>query len=62
MTERLVDGYDLVIFDLDGVIYLIDKPIPGAAEAVERLRAEGTADRVRDEQRVAPRRGRRRRC
>jgi HAD superfamily hydrolase (TIGR01450 family) len=39
----LVDRYDLVIFDLDGVIYLIDKPIPGAAEAVERLRSAGTA-------------------
>ena len=39
----LVDGYDLVIFDLDGVIYLIDKPIAGAAEAVDRLRSAGTA-------------------
>ena len=43
MSGRLVDGYDLVVFDLDGVIYLIDKPIDGAAEAVERLRAAGTA-------------------
>ena len=43
MSGRLVDAYDLVIFDLDGVIYLIDKPIAGAAEAVERLRADGTA-------------------
>ena len=42
MTERLVDSYDLIIFDLDGVIYLIDKPIPGAVETVERLHAEGT--------------------
>ena len=40
--SRLVDGYDLVVFDLDGVIYLIDKPIPGAAAAVERLRSDGT--------------------
>ncbi|AGZ44258.1 HAD-IIA family hydrolase [Actinoplanes friuliensis] len=39
----LVETYDLVIFDLDGVIYLIDKPIDGAAEAVERLRSAGTA-------------------
>ncbi|GAB3804249.1 HAD-IIA family hydrolase [Micromonospora zhanjiangensis] len=38
-----VDGYDLVIFDLDGVIYLIDRPIPGAVEAVGRLRAGGTS-------------------
>ena len=39
----LADAYDLVVFDLDGVIYLIDKPIDGAAEAVERLRAAGTS-------------------
>lgn len=39
----LVGGYDLVIFDLDGVVYLIDKPIDGAAEAVERLRSAGTS-------------------
>ncbi|MEO3780078.1 HAD-IIA family hydrolase [Micromonospora sp. B11E3] len=38
---RLVDGYSLVVFDLDGVLYLIDQPIPGAAEAVGRLHAEG---------------------
>ena len=43
MSDRLADGYDLVIFDLDGVIYLIDKPIPGAAEAVEKLRSAGTS-------------------
>jgi len=39
--DELVGGYDLVIFDLDGVVYLIDKPIPGAAEAIERLRGDG---------------------
>ncbi|SIN44096.1 HAD-IIA family hydrolase [Micromonospora cremea] len=38
---RLIDGYTLVVFDLDGVIYLIDRPIPGAVEAVARLHAEG---------------------
>jgi glycerol 3-phosphatase-2 len=43
VTERLADAYDLVIFDLDGVIYLIDRPIPGAVEAVAALRAAGTA-------------------
>jgi glycerol 3-phosphatase-2 len=43
VTERLVDAYDLVIFDLDGVIYLIDRPIPGAVEAVAALREAGTA-------------------
>jgi glycerol-1-phosphatase len=35
---QLVDPYDLVILDLDGVIYLGEEPIPGAAGAVERLR------------------------
>ncbi len=42
MSGRLVDAYDLVIFDLDGVIYLIDKPIAGAVEAVTELRRAGT--------------------
>jgi glycerol 3-phosphatase-2 len=42
MSDTLVAAHDLVIFDLDGVIYLIDKPIPGAVQAVERLRSEGT--------------------
>ncbi|MFC4017036.1 HAD-IIA family hydrolase [Micromonospora sp. GCM10011542] len=41
--ERLVDGYTLVVFDLDGVIYLIDRPIPGAVDAVARLHAEERA-------------------
>jgi len=40
-SARLVDGYDLVILDLDGVVFLIDKPISGAAEAVEQIRAVG---------------------
>ncbi|MDG4830521.1 HAD-IIA family hydrolase [Solwaraspora sp. WMMD1047] len=44
MTEggggRLVDGYDLVQLDLDGVLYLIDRPIPVAVEVVRQLRAE----------------------
>lgn len=41
MRDRLVDAYDLVIFDLDGVIYLIDRPIPNAVRAVTRLHREG---------------------
>jgi glycerol 3-phosphatase-2 len=40
-TDRLVDGYDLVILDLDGVVFLIDRPIPGAVATVTRLRADG---------------------
>lgn len=38
---RLVDRYDLVILDLDGVVYLGDQPVPAAARAVDRLRADG---------------------
>jgi glycerol 3-phosphatase-2 len=41
VTKRLVDAYDLVIFDLDGVIYLIDRPIAGAVEAVVELHQAG---------------------
>jgi glycerol 3-phosphatase-2 len=37
----LVAGYDLVIFDLDGVLYLADQVIPGAVEATTRLRERG---------------------
>ena len=37
----LVDRYDLVILDLDGVLVLGDRPIEGAIEAVSRLRAVG---------------------
>jgi glycerol-1-phosphatase len=43
VSSGLVDAYDLVVFDLDGVVYLIDRPIPGAAEAVERLRSGDVA-------------------
>jgi HAD superfamily hydrolase (TIGR01450 family) len=38
----LVDGYDLVIFDLDGVVYLGTDPVPGAPEAIRSLVAAGT--------------------
>lgn len=37
----LVDRYDLMILDLDGVLVLGDRPIEGAIEAVSRLRALG---------------------
>ena len=29
------------VLDLDGVVWLADQPIPGAADAVARLRAQG---------------------
>ncbi len=37
----LVDGYDLVILDLDGVVYLGAEPVPGAVDAVNRLHQLG---------------------
>lgn len=37
----LVEGYDAVLLDLDGVVYLGEQPVPGAAEAIARLRAAG---------------------
>ncbi|MDG4824535.1 HAD-IIA family hydrolase [Asanoa sp. WMMD1127] len=40
-SGRLADAYDLVIFDLDGVIYLSDKAVAGAVDAVKRLHGEG---------------------
>ena len=30
-----------VLLDLDGVLYVENEPVPGAAEAVERMRAAG---------------------
>jgi HAD superfamily hydrolase (TIGR01450 family) len=42
VSDALVDGYDLVIFDLDGVVYLGDQPVAGAPEALARLRERGT--------------------
>lgn len=44
-TKSLVDAYDLVIFDLDGVVYLGHDPIPGAIDAINGL--------VRADRRVA---------
>ncbi len=37
----LADGYDAFLFDLDGVLYRGPEVVPGAAEAVARLRAAG---------------------
>ena len=37
----VVAGYDLVIFDLDGVLYLGDQVVPGAVEATKQLRERG---------------------
>jgi HAD superfamily hydrolase (TIGR01450 family) len=42
VSGALVDGYDLLIFDLDGVVYLGDQPVRGAVEAIARLHEFGT--------------------
>ncbi|HEX9122013.1 MAG TPA: HAD-IIA family hydrolase [Actinomycetota bacterium] len=39
----LLEGHDCVLFDLDGVLYRGDRPVPYAAEAVRAVRA---ADRA----------------
>ncbi len=41
MSDRLIDGYDAALFDLDGVIYLGPLAVPGAAETMAELRAAG---------------------
>ena len=37
----VIDSYDAALFDLDGVIYLGDKAVPGVAEAITALRECG---------------------
>jgi glycerol-1-phosphatase len=39
--DAIVDAYDAFLFDLDGVIYRGDEVVPGAPEAVARLRQMG---------------------
>jgi glycerol-1-phosphatase len=38
----LVEGYDLVMFDLDGVVYIESAAVPGAPEQLARLRGGDT--------------------
>ena len=40
MTD-VISGYDTALFDLDGVIYLGDAPVPGAAETIVALHERG---------------------
>lgn len=42
-AERLVDGYDVALFDLDGVVYLGNEAVPGAAEGIGELRETDVA-------------------
>jgi len=40
-ARPLAETYDLVLLDLDGVVYIGQAAVPGAAEALDRLRAAG---------------------
>jgi glycerol 3-phosphatase-2 len=39
-ARRLVDAYDCVLLDLDGVVYIGPTAVPGAVEVINTLRAE----------------------
>lgn len=41
MTKRLIDGFDGVLADLDGVVYTGPRAIDGATDALDRLAQEG---------------------
>ena len=41
-TSPIAEAHDLVMFDLDGVVYVGDTAIDGVAEHVDRLRQSGT--------------------
>ena len=41
-AAAVVDSYDAVLFDLDGVIYLGPVAVPGAAEGIAQLHDRGT--------------------
>jgi ribonucleotide monophosphatase NagD (HAD superfamily) len=40
-TAPLVEAHDLVMFDLDGVVYVGGEAIDGVPEAIDRVRASG---------------------
>jgi len=41
-SEIIIDSYDAVLFDLDGVVYLGPVAVPGAAEGIAALHERGT--------------------
>lgn len=42
-AEPLVPGHDLLLLDLDGVVYVGEHPVPGAAPALSKVRSVGSA-------------------
>ena len=43
MSEALLASFDAVVCDLDGVVYRGSEAVPGAVEALRRVRADGRA-------------------
>ena len=43
MTGSLARSYELIVFDLDGVVYLGTEAVPGAPDAIAEVVASGTA-------------------
>src|SRR6202161_384819 len=41
MPDALAAAYDVLLLDLDGVVYIGAKPIPGAPEALQRAKQAG---------------------
>ena len=41
MPETLAQAYDVLLFDLDGVVYIGGKAIPGAPEALHAAKEAG---------------------
>ena len=39
--QRLVDDYDLLMLDLDGVVYVGEEAVPGAVDNLRAARTEG---------------------
>ena len=41
MPKTLAEAYDVLLFDLDGVVYIGGTAIPGAPEALQNARKAG---------------------
>ena len=60
MPDALAAAYDVLLFDLDGVVYIGGTPIPGAPEALQKASERRRPRRLRHQQRLAHARRRRR--
>ena len=46
VPTTLAEAYDVLLFDLDGVVYIGGTPIPGAPEALQRASQAGEIGRA----------------